>query len=443
MSIERIEKFEVRPTNEPSSGYSYKGGNPVITFSLGSVNKFLKPQSLRLHGKFQIKTAGGASLNNASLKQGVTGTDVRINSRVSVDSVFQNITLTSDKTNQSLETVRQYGRLMSTMIPSTLGSQDMFCHQGVTRLATGESGSSGVMLNNQMSFSLKLMAGLLTSSPVISMSANGVNGLGFSFELASDQQVLFGTQAGDSGGCFYTLTDLSLTGDYIVPDPVTQQKMSVPSTGQMPYRSFNSLYSVINSSDSTQTFNLSSSQVLSVFSSFLPVTSSNSYAHDGFETDMLKNKDGSNYTSDVTLKKVSFSRGGLKIGLDYDLDVQTMSSQGLPETGVMVNALNAVQKFSDITHMSNQPLLVGFGQNDPNIYEQGTQSFATVVEGKRNFAIGLHFDRIANTGVSFKSQSFSQRIQSTANGNSPMASFLFYLTNNVLVYSPQGIQILS
>jgi len=440
MSIERIEKFEVRPTNEPSGGYSYKGGNPVITFSLGSVNKFLKPQSLRLHGKFQVKTSGGASLNNASLKTGITGTDVRLNSRVSVDSVFQNITLTSDKTNQSLETVRQYGRLMSTILPSTLGSQDMFCHQGVTRMATGESGSSGIMMNNQNSFSLKLMAGLLTSSPVISMGQNGVNGLGFSLELASDQQVLFGTQAGDAGGCFYTLTDLSLTGDYIIPDPVTQQKMSVPSTGQMAYRSYNSLYSVINSSDSTQTFNLSSSQVLSVFSSFLPVTYSNSYAHDGFQTDMLKNNSGAD---DVTLKKVSFSRGGLKIGLDYDLDCQVMSSQKLPETGVMVNALNAIQKFSDITHMSNQPLLVGFGQNDNNIFQKGTQAFATVVEGKRNFAVGLHFDRIANQGVSFKSQSFSQRIQSTVDGNSPMASFLFYLSNNVLVYSPQGIQILS
>lgn len=444
MSVERIEKFEIRPTNEVSTGYSYKNGNPIITFSLGAVPKFLRPSSLRLHFKFQVKTAGGADLNNKTLKQGVAGSDVEINSRVSVDSVFQNITLSSDKTSQSLETVRQYGRLLSTLIPSTMGSSELLSSQGLTRLATGKQDSTDIMLNNEVSVSLKLMCGLLSSGQVLSLGTNGLNGLGFSFELASDQQVLFGADASTAGGCFYTLSDVSMTGDLLIPDPVSQEKLMVPATGQMEYTTFNSLYSVINSSDNTQTFNLASSQVLNCFSNLLPVSHTNTYSHDGFKTDMLKNKVGADYTGDVVLDKVSFSRGGLKIGMDYDLDVQKMSEQKLPETGVMVNALNAIQKFSDIRHMLSQPLLVGYGQNDTSIYDNQTlQRFQTVDEDDRNFSIGLHFDRISSSGVSFKQQSFSQRIQSSADGNSPMASFLFYSANNVLVYSPQGIQVLN
>jgi len=445
MEVQRIEKFEVRSSNEPAGGvYSYKGGNPILTFTLGSVSKFLKPGSLRLNGKFKVKQAGGQDLNNHSfVNGGGTLTDVQINPRVAIDSVFQNITISSAKSNQTLESVRQYGRLLSTLMPSTMGASDMLQNQGLVRLATGQQSSSDVMLNNQMSFSLRIFTGLLQGGKVLSMGQNGLNGLSFTFELASDQMVLFGSNAADAGGCSYELSDLSLTGDYIVPDPVTMEKMMVPSTGQMAYRAWNSLYSVINSSDSTQTFNLASSQTLSLFVNYIPVSHTNSYGHDAFETPAFLKKDGAgNYTDDAVLKTVSYSRGGLKIGTDYDLQVEELSEQKLPETGVQINALNAVRKYVDNRHLSNQPLLFPYGENDKNIYDDSLSSMVTV-DAKRNFSTGLHFDLIGEQGVNFKDQSFSQRIQTDLDGNSPISSYLFYLNNNILQYSPQGIQIMN
>jgi len=447
MEVQRIEKFEVRSSNEPSGGiYSYKNGNPIVTFTLGSVAKFLKPSSLRLNGKFKLKTGAGGGLNNHTFitKAGAPAlTDIEINPRVSIDSCFQNITLSSAKTNQSLESVRQYGRLLSTLIPSTMGASDLLQNQAVSRLSTGQQSSCDVMLNNQTSFSLQLFTGLLQSGQVLSMGMNGLNGMTLTFELASDSQVLYGADSPANGGASYEISDLSLTGDYIVPDPVTMEKLMVPSTGQMPYKSWNSLYSVVNSSDSTQTFNLASSQCLSLFINYIPVSHTNSYAHDSFETDALKNKDGAGvYNEDVTLKSVSYSRGGLKIGTDYDLECEEMSAQKLPETGIQVNALNAVQKYADISHMTNQPLLFPYGENDKFLFEDTISSMSTV-DAKRNFSTGLHFDRVSNQGVNFKDQAFSQRLQSTLDGNSPMSSYLFYLNNNILQYSPQGIQIIN
>ena len=104
------------------------------------------------------------------------------------------------------------------------------------------------------------------------------------------------------------MSNVSLTGDLLVPDEKGVQQLSVAGSGGFQYNSWSSLYSVINSSDSTQTYNLANSQVLSVVHTFLPVNASNNYASDGFANPMLKNTDnsGTNYDQPCNLKKVSF-----------------------------------------------------------------------------------------------------------------------------------------
>ena len=145
----------------------------------------------------------------------------------------------------------------------------------------------------------------------------------------------------------------------------------------------------------------------------------------------------------MVLKKVSFSRGGLKLGLDYDLDVETQSQSGLPETGVLVNSLNAIQPFSDISSMSSQPLLLPYGVKDKQVFGDAVQQFAEVDSGDRNFAIGLALDRISQQGINFRGQAYATRIQSSSDGKSPMSAYTYYLSKNTLQYSPQGVMVQS
>ena len=115
------------------------------------------------------------------------------------------------------------------------------------------------------------------------------------------------------------------------------------------YNSYSSLYSVINSSDATQTYNLANSNVLSIIHSFLPVSHSNNYAQDSFANGELLNTDGAGaYNQAVTLNKVSFSRAGMKLALDYEMDMETQSIQSRPETQLNINALNAFKAFISI-----------------------------------------------------------------------------------------------
>jgi hypothetical protein len=90
----------------------------------------------------------------------------------------------------------------------------------------------------------------------------------------------------------------------------------------------------------------------------------------------------------------------------------------------------------------NQPQLFPFGTKDLSVSGSAQQEFGTV-DTARNFAIGLAMDRVSEQGIDFRGQSYSMRLQSTADGKSPMSVFTYYLAKNVLQYSAQGIQVSS
>ncbi len=446
-NIVSVEKFEVLPSNQPANNtYSFRGGNPIITISIPAQAKYLRPSSVRINGTLRLNTSAGVLPDNGNLKAG-GAVDIGLSSRVGVHSVFQNIVLSSEATNQSLEAIRQYGRLVSTILSSTHTPQDFMTEKSCVAVLNSLEQASKNLVNNEIRFSIPLYAGLLQGGNPIPLSQNGVNGLRVQLELASDQQVLSGANAGDAAGAFYQLSNISLSGDLLVPDDAGVQQLSVAGSGGFQYNSWSSLYSVINSSDSTQTYNLASSQVLSVVHTFLPVNASNNYAADGFANPALANTDGTgtNYDQPCNLKRVSFSRGGVKLGLDYEMDCEVQNQEGIPETQVMMNYLNAFQPISTLSRMLNNKQLLSYGGKDLVPYRpmdqlanrQVGQSF----DAQRNFGIGLAMDRVSNVGVNFKGQSYATRIVSDLDGKSPNAVFTFILSKNVLQYSPNGIMI--
>ena len=60
MSIEQVEKAEIFPLNPPADGvYGFRKGFPIVQFQIANQDKFLNPQTLRLNGSLQLKTATG------------------------------------------------------------------------------------------------------------------------------------------------------------------------------------------------------------------------------------------------------------------------------------------------------------------------------------------------------------------------------------------------
>jgi hypothetical protein len=454
-----VEKFEVLPNNQPNNNtYSFRGGNPIISISVPSQAKLLRPSSVRINGRLRINTSAGGLVDPNNLK-GAGAVDVKMNSRVGINGFIQNVNISSEATNQTLESVRQYGRLVNHILSNTSSPDDFASNKSVTSLMTARSDSTANLGCNDVDFSIPLYCGMFQGGNPIPLSSNGVNGLVINLELASDNQALFGANAGDGAGAFYEISNVSLSGDYLIPDEKGMAQLSVPGSGSFQYNSYSSLYSVINSSDATQTYNLANSNVLSIIHSFLPVSHSNNYAQDSFANGELLNTDGAGaYNQAVTLNKVSFSRAGMKLALDYEMDMETQSIQSRPETQLNINALNAFKAYGKSTKFLNQPQMDGFGGRDliasldkvvngsvitgfnPT---SGRQTAQEIDVGVRNFIIGLALDRVSDVGMNFKGSSYSTRIQSTLDGNSPNSIFSYILSKNVLQYSPNGILVSS
>jgi hypothetical protein len=447
-SVAQVEKFEILPSNQPANNiYSFRNGNPIITFNIGSTNKLLQASSVRINGKLTVRDSGNAIVNNNNIRQGGGTQACQVNGRVGINGVFQNINIASNDTNQTLESVRQYGRLCSTILPSTHSEDDFVSNSGVVELNPGQNAAGANLQNNTVHFSSRVYCGIMNGGNQIPLGVNGVRGLNITFELAADPQLLFGAGAAANAGGFYQLSDLSLSGNLLVPDAKGQAQLAVPGKGAFEYNSYNNLYSVIDANDATQTYNLANSNVLSIFHNFLPVSFANNYAQDSFQTGLplLTNAAGTVYNGGaINVNKVSFSRGGLKLALDYDLDEQIQAANGRPQVGIMTNALNAIPRNKLANHSLNQPLLLNYAGNDENIFDaQGLQGFSSVDANVRNFAIGINTDPTSGVGISFKGQSYATRIQSNLDGKSPNAVYTYVLNKNTLIYSPQGIMVQS
>ncbi len=395
VNIVDFTKVEILPSNQPALGkFSFRNGNPICSFQIPSQARYLKTNTLRINGRLKITGGAGATLPNNNNSKGGGATAVTLSSRVGVHSCFQNVNLVSAGSNQSLESIRQYGRLVASLLSSTHSGQDMATEKSCVAVMNGIESSSSLMVNNEVNFSIPLYAGMLQGTSLIPLSL--VQGIGINIELASDQQVLKGADAGAGDGAFYELSDLSLTCDLAVPDAEGVQQLSQAGTGSLEFNTFSSLYSVINSSDATQTYNLANSRVLSIVHNFLPVSHSNSYNHDGFTTDMLKNVVGNAYTGDVELRRVSFSRNGVPFGVDYEYKCADQSTSKIPETQVMMKYLQAYQPLG---RMLNSRRLLDYGGQplrvDRPADRTANRDHGIRADASRNLGIGLSTDDVS------------------------------------------------
>jgi hypothetical protein len=215
------------------------------------------------------------------------------------------------------------------------------------------------------------------------------------------------------------------------------------------------LYSIINSSDETKTFNLGASGAVSIFHNFLPTTRINSYQHDGFATPSLLS--GATYGDDARIKKVSFLRGGALFPLDYQVDVESSGEQARCQSELQYRFMDAIKPYKEISHSLVSPMsLCGNEGNlsglatDVEFRSDGTsdpfarpESYFSQAEPRKHMGVGIRFDPISKKGVDFKQASYGLRIESEVDGINPMSMFSYVVQKNVLSYGPSGISVSS
>jgi hypothetical protein len=305
---------------------------------------------------------------------------------------------------------------------------------------------------------------MLNSAEPIPLGNNGIRGMIIQIELSPDANVISNSNRGRptdatlNNGAFYQLRDLSLTFESLIPDDVGKGKMAIPSTGQFAYNSVANLYSVANTSDMTQSFNLGTTNTLSVFHNFIPTTHLNNYLHDSMKTPGLQNYNTANtdYAGpDVRIDEVHFTKGGVKFPLDYELIESVPSTGRLPMASIEQNFMNAIKPIGEYNHslkslwtsanlvskenINGNPVPAA---SSPGVYQNTLDvGGAAVVVNNKVFGIGVNFDPVSRVGVNFKNTPYSLRIKSALNGNSPNSVYTYTLSRNVVSYSPSGIMV--
>ena len=464
MNIVDVEKVEILPLNPPANNaYSFKQGFPIIQFMIPNQPKMLVGSSVRLNGTLRLNmpdsTQDQPKLVDNNYKKGIdANSNGCLNSRVGISSAIEQITLSS-MSNQTLEVVRSYGRYLSTVQSLTHSQEDFDTNVSLNSLTASRTMNGALLVNNDVTFSIPLRTGLLSGGAEIPIGTNGIRGLMVELRLSPDSQIFSGfstadgTVKNDSGtgtGMFYQLRDVSLSYNLLVPDAQTQQQMSVPATGSLTYNAISHLYSVINSSDQTQNFNLGTSKTLSVFHNFLPTPNLNNYSQDGFATPRLLNINpaNGNYENTAVINRVSFLKGGVLSPVENEIDVEVPSTQERPRSELLYNFINAVKPISQYNHSLISPNTNNNLQTDVNPLDgQENQVNAQGVNFNQAqpdpvFGVGVAEDPY-RVGVDFKNTNYGLRIVSALDGNSPNSIFTYVLAQNTLAYSPNGIAVMS
>ena len=478
-NIIATEKVQIDPINAPpDSAFSFRGGYPIISFLIAQSDKYLVGKSLRLCGEFKITNGAGVAVKNndgVGGGNGATRLNCSIDSRIGVASCLRQVTL-STLDNQTLEHIKEYPRLLSSLVPATHGGADLNNGNALGNITSSRSIVEACSLNTKRTFSIPIRCGLLSGTGLVPLGQNGTRGLIMNLECAPDASVLqpwlLGTatdpEAAESlqsgsvaggvqiGDFSYTLSNVHLTYDLLVPDEEGAQMMNNASNGALQYNAYSSLYSVINSSDQTVSLNLGASKVQSIIHNIVPTTFVNNSQQLSNATYKLSNGPGVN----APILEVAYSKAGILFPRENRIDEQQKgvlgNEQSLIDAVTLETYLGAIKNINDLDNTlascqteigkaTRVNAVHGANINNPNraIDDGGEDRWGMTLANKRPvFGLGIRQD-IFKHGVDYSRTPYSVRVRSSLDGQNPNSLFTYVLASSTLLYSPEGIRVVS
>jgi len=460
MSIINTQFNEIIPLNVPANAeYSHRNGSSIIQFQIPMSPTLLDCRSVRLNGKLRLNAQKATNFNspnlpdNSSNKSGAL-IDMKLNSRCGVSSLFENITISSlGSGNQTLESVRSLGRLMSLTHPLTHTQEEYDTYlNGSDPSMSSKNKVGAVCCNTETHFSIPINTGLLQGNDFLPIGMNGLRGIEISIQLTNDANSLISLADGTSGqtglnaNMFPSLLDLSLSYDLHHFDAETTQKMSTPSSGELDFNSYAQQTQVLNSNDSTLTFNFGTRKTLSSISSFIPTTSINNINQDSFSTDRLKNINAGVYSVEADLKRLTVSKDGVRAPIDFEIETDVQAAADRPQVErieLLKGAMNSDENENCLVSVNTENGIKTKLDIDGNEVFSLDKTISVEPDAKPLFGVGINLDPITQVGRDYSTSTFNLRIESGLDGKSPIHMSNYSLSKNTLMYSPEGVSVSS
>ena len=468
MSFAGVSKLQVFPLNQQAE-YSFKNGNPIINFQIGRQMAVLDTNTLMLHFKLALKAPGSPTAKpdnngNFSGSAAAAGTSVRLNERIGVWSVIDRIVISESSRNQTIESIRDVGRVMATIQPASFSGFEYNQELSTHYLCGTREAITANYLNQDLNVCVRLadVCGSLSGN-ASTMSLNLIP-LNISIHLASDAQALIADSGGGSETT-YKISDVFLTGDLLQPNAQLAAQMAKDDKLEYSYNTFSSIYNIQNSTNQTTSLQWGLSSVRSIFATVLPPSSMNNLAVDSFATPEVFVDNGvsgagqANIAADID--RVSFLRGSQNFPVLNEFELLTQSKNktdlkkdgsvvlggtpgGLPLVPLLKHGLSSVGPHNTPTR-TRATICDAHTQCGLITRLQGLSEIAGT-QPKNLRILGMVMDEFTDAGLPFRDISQGIRLNLQLEGSektTPMGIHTTAIATNTLVVDKGVVSVLS
>jgi len=454
----------------PSNGagtFSFTNGNPIIRFSVADTNAFLLGKNMRFCGNIKVFHTTGT--------QPTYDKGCNIDRVSGVQSVIQSVSIGSRRYSANvLEVVHNYPRLASQLYANTHSPKGMrtqtFNEQGAVgkgrynknHLGTlGTSGNlnrtdrvlesarkativggatAGQMKTNGFDFALRLNTGLLMNEAI---PLNLLGGLEITINLAPNFASMYGDEV--DATCKYTIEKPYLITPLLYMTDMEVAQYNSQPQGTFSFMSYQSLYSVLNSTDQSIVHRLNSRNLQSVLQSYIPVK----YLNNTSRNQMALWDGGA-------VNAVEYHKDGVRYPLEYSINVRSTNGDGTNQNEdlqkvdlnpqILWNSQTAIKSVKDIKRSQVLPEnLLGVAKQD-GVWGTGL-SWDMVSGSGINVAGTLTYDLKSKLQDPENIDIVTNPSKLTANPNhtltTPYAQYSFYLAKqNLMINKGQGIMVM-
>jgi hypothetical protein len=456
LTFDRKVKSFITPNNSPDGGVYHASAFPQINFVISSSpGAYIDPRTLRLQGKYRlVRDNAGVQQLPQNVTDGTAGNadnGAATNPYVGIHGCIDEV-LISTLNGRTIESIRSYNHYVATTRPFYTSVADV--NNGGNLYDASyqvKSTTNALTVNQETDFAIQLRTGLFQNN-IIPVSEKGMHGLNITLSLAQnanqiqpfyiyDPSVPSGTAVKSTESYRYELFDLALTFDTLYASASLQA--AIPSNGMLQFNTVQTLHSTLLSSDQTLNLRFGSNNTLAVTHSMIPSVNLNNQAVDSLRLCEPENgpiqANGRGTLAPVTT--VNYMKSGRMFPYDFELNSEAQALDGRPKSMIVEPAQNSVTLYQNEDSMLSTMTFNGLSSGRMNIVKDVPHPYPTLPDPRSLFILGVPFDS-ARTGVSFKNDQYSVRIQSGLNQRSPMSFFTFTLARNIVQYSPSGIMVL-
>jgi len=457
--------LELRPDNVNSTAkISFKAGFPVLSFTIQSQSAILDPRSIRINGNLEVYR------NNADPPvpvQGQAGGDahpISMDNRLGIYAMWDQLVVRHNRTKQVVEHIRHYPRYMSSYLGLTSSKQDLIGHLGETALmmpnaqamlrnvvssSVGRTAANGA---NKRPFSCHLPSGFSMSGNPINLMESSVGGFQIELHLSPDSNCLFsvdGTVDATNADAHYQLSDLSLSCEVTDIPEEKMSEMASQTSGALDFNTISTVYTSFNTGNAQLQYDVGLKNLQSVFMTFCPSKNINTLQQNGLATYYPSESTGTR----VDFKTVQFLRGGQKYPVDFDMVTNVEDAQNnavaAPNGGTLATSDGQlVKQFAEaiipeyaLDRSSITPLNVN--RNFTLDADGSTAvSYKPIPDGGGLFGIGMRYSQFG-MGQDFSTQQWGVALDNKLLTDNPISTFIYFKNKSTLVWSPQGVQVLS